>query len=135
MRGRCLCGFVRYEARGARTNETSCHCSICRRSSGAPFVSWFTVGRGDFELTAGEPARFRSSDHATRSFCPRCGTQLTFQSAHFPDEIDVTICSLDEPELVPPRDHTFVGSRVAWDTLNDDLPAFSKERTSHSART
>jgi hypothetical protein len=22
-------------------NETNCHCSICRRTTGAPFVAWF----------------------------------------------------------------------------------------------
>jgi hypothetical protein len=103
---------------------------LCRRSAGAPFVSWFTVRRDDFRVTSGEPATFRSSDHATRAFCPRCGTQLTFQSRHFPDEIDVTICSLDEPELVPPRDHTFASSRLSWDLLGDGLPAFPKERPS-----
>ena len=128
MRGQCLCGFVSYEAQGTPKQETSCHCSLCRRSAGAPFVSWFTVRRDDFRVTSGEPATFRSSDHATRAFCPRCGTQLTFQSTHFPDEIDVTICSLDEPELVRPRDHTFASSRLSWDLLGDGLPAFPKER-------
>jgi hypothetical protein len=129
MKGRCLCGFVRFEARGIPSNETSCHCSICRRSSGAPYVAWFTVRRDDFSFSSGEPATFRSSDHGTRAFCPRCGTQLTFQSTRFPDEIDVTIAALDDPELVRPRDHTFAASRVAWDVLDDALPVFAEERT------
>jgi len=32
--------------------------------------------------------------------------QLTFEHEDFLDEIDVTTCSLDDPERVPPRDHT-----------------------------
>jgi hypothetical protein len=43
-----------------------------------------------FRFLSGTPSSFRSSDHGTRTFCPHCGTPLTFRSAHFPDEIDVT---------------------------------------------
>jgi putative acetyltransferase len=38
--------------------------------------------------------------------CCRCGTQLTFEHADFPDEIDVTTSSLDNPELIALRDNT-----------------------------
>jgi hypothetical protein len=54
----------------------------------------------------GHPSSFRSSSKATRSFCPHCGTQLTFQADDYPDEVDITTCSLDHPDAVPPRDHT-----------------------------
>jgi hypothetical protein len=127
MLGHCFCGFIRYQVSGTPFHETNCHCSICRRTSGAPFVAWFTVKRADFTLLTGEPASFRSSDHGTRTFCPHCGTQVTFQSTHNPDEIDVTIGSLDEPERVPPRDHTHVSSRLPWVDLGA-LPAFPAAR-------
>ena len=39
LEGACFCGFIRYQARGTPSNETNCHCSICRRSSGAPYVT------------------------------------------------------------------------------------------------
>src|SRR5262249_20218375 len=79
--------------------------SICRRTTGAPFVAWFSVHPGDFRIVKGEPMRFNSTEQGVRSFCSRCGTQLTFQHAELGDEIDVTTCSLDHPELVPPRDN------------------------------
>lgn len=126
--GRCFCGFVRYQAGGAPFNETSCHCSICRRTSGAPFVAWFSVRSSDFRFLAGEPSTLRSSDHGTRTFCPRCGTPLTFRSSHFPDEVDVTIASLDSPESVRPKDHTRVSAKLSWVELDDGLPQFAEGR-------
>jgi hypothetical protein len=129
MKGHCFCGFVSYGAEGTRSNETNCHCSICRRVSGAPFVAWFTVPIAGFRFLSGEPVSFRSSDHGTRTFCPRCGTPITFRSTHFPDEIDVTTCSLEEPEGVPPKDHTRTSSKLSWVRLADHLPEFSEERT------
>ena len=113
LRGGCLCGAIRYEARGAAYHRTVCHCSICRRSAGAPMVAWFSVKLADFAFTAGQPASYRSSDKAQRSCCPACGTQLTFK-LDAEDEIDVTVCSLDDPEAVPPDDHTYVASQLGW---------------------
>ena len=34
-RGRCLCGEVRFEARGAPERVVACHCSMCRMHTGA----------------------------------------------------------------------------------------------------
>jgi hypothetical protein len=128
LKGHCQCGWIRYEAGDAVSLETACHCSICRRTSGAPLVAWFTVPLASLRFTSGTPTRYPSSEHGTRSFCPRCGTQLTFESTSYPDEIDITTCSLDDPERVPPRDHTRTSSRLSWLKLADGLPAFPEAR-------
>jgi hypothetical protein len=88
----------------------------------------FTVSERDFSVTAGAPTRFSSSEHGTRSFCTRCGTQLTFQSSRAPGQLDVTTCSLDDPERVPPRDHTRTSSQLSWIELADGLPWFPEAR-------
>ena len=128
LKGGCFCGAIRYEAEGEPRHATSCHCSICRRTSGAPFAAWFTVKPQDFRLVAGEPARFRSSGHAMRTFCASCGTPLTFQSDRYPEEIDVTTCSLDDPERVPPRSHTWRASGLSWVKSADGLPVYPEKR-------
>jgi len=128
LKGGCFCGVIRYEANGEPWHATACHCSICRRTSAAPFVAWFTVKPGAFRIISGQPTRFRSSEHATRTFCPSCGTPLTFESAHHPDEIDVTTCSLDDPEQVPPRSHTWRASGISWVMSADGLPAYPEKR-------
>lgn len=129
LTGGCFCGWIRYEAAGTPFHETNCHCSICRRTTGAPFVAWFSVARERFRFVAGQAARFQSTPRATRSFCARCGTQLTFEHRDYPGEIDVTTCSLDDPDRVPPKDHIHTSSRVGWIHLADGLPAFSERRT------
>jgi hypothetical protein len=122
LSGGCACGAIRYQVSGRPFDETNCHCSICRRASGAPFVAWFSVARAAFRFVRGEPRRFRSSARAMRAFCPDCGTQLTFERDDRPGEIDLTTCSLDDPALVPPKDHTHVSTRVPWVRLCDGLP-------------
>jgi hypothetical protein len=129
VEGGCFCGDIRYRVSGPISHETCCHCSICRRSSGAPFVAWFTVPRSAVELTNGSPTEIRSSDHGKRSFCSRCGTPLLFSSSHHPDEIDVTTCSLDAPERIPPIDHTHTRSRLSWVEVDPTRPSFAEERS------
>jgi hypothetical protein len=129
LQGGCYCGAVRYETAGAPFHRTTCHCSICRRTTGAPFVTWFSVPRSDFKIVQGTPARFRSTPKGMRSFCVRCGTQLTFEHDDFSDEIDITTCSLDNPETLPPEDHTHTSSKLRWIKLGDDLPEYREARS------
>jgi hypothetical protein len=129
LTGGCFCGHVRYELDAVPSKQTNCHCTTCRRTSGAPFVAWFTVPAQVFRIHCGAPARFSSSAEGERTFCPRCGTALTFQSRHYPGEVDITTCSLDDPEAVPPRDHTYVRSQLSWVKLDDGLPKFASARS------
>jgi hypothetical protein len=102
---------------------------MCRGTTGAPCVAWFSVPSTDFKLLSGNPTPFRSSNHATRTFCPACGTQLTFVDDATPADTDITICSLDDPAGVSPQDHTFTSEKLAWLTLSDGLPQYRRSRS------
>jgi hypothetical protein len=129
LQGGCYCGLLRYEVKGNPVHLTNCHCSICRRTTGAPFVAWFSVLRSEFNFIHGVPTQFQSSPNAHRTFCPRCGTQLTFLDDDDPLHIDITSCSLDNPALCPPEDHTFFGDKLEWIGLGDQLPRYIKSRS------
>ena len=125
--GGCFCGAIRYEAATPAFHETICHCADCRRAVGAHAVGWLSVSRSALVLT-GEPVCFRSSAGATRSFCGRCGTSLLYESDAQPGEIDVTLSSLDDPNALPPKDHTETASKLGWDLICDGLPAYKHLR-------
>ena len=128
IEGHCFCGFVRFQADGPVSNQTVCHCSTCRRTSAAPAVAWLTVAKSKFRIISGEPSSFRSSARVTRSFCPRCGTPLSYANDDADDEIDITIGSLDAPELMPPLDHSWVSAKLPWLKLCDGLPSYPEAR-------
>ena len=128
LTGGCYCGDIRYEAHGQPFDRTVCHCSICRRTTGAPFVAWFSVHRAELRFVKGSPQRFRSTAKGARTFCARCGTQLTFEHGDLPGEIDVTTCSLDDPSRAAPEDHTRTSSRLDWIVSCDGLPEFREAR-------
>jgi hypothetical protein len=49
---------------------------------------------------------------------------LTFEHEDFLDEIDVTTCSLDDPNGLPPKDHIWMSSKIGWVKLADQLPEY-----------
>ena len=126
--GRCLCGSTRYRAGGEASHVGYCHCASCRRSSGAPFVAWATFPKASFAFSAGVPSRHRSSEPVVRSFCPRCGTPLTYEHSATPAEIDVTLASLDDAAGLAPGFHIWVSQKLPWVVLEDGLPRYEKSR-------
>jgi hypothetical protein len=123
-KGHCLCGAIRYELRGEVGPIDHCHCSMCRRSHGAPFSTFGRIRRADLQITAGAEllTRHASSDAVERSFCARCGSRLFFRHAALPDHEFVAIGSLDDDSDVKVEAHIFVGSKARWFTIHDELP-------------
>jgi hypothetical protein len=90
-------------------------------SPGASFV------RSDFRFVAGRCREVHWAGRL-RSFCPQCGTPLTFLMDPDANEVDVTVGSFDQPALVTPEDHTWIEDRLPWVHLTDQLPAYQRNR-------
>jgi hypothetical protein len=95
-------------------------------------VGWVTFPTGSFAFVSGEPVEFRSSARVVRGFCGGCGTPLTYASEDYPGLVDVTTCSLDDPEALPPRDETWTSHRLGWMAEVGSLPSFPRKRGSPS---
>lgn len=117
--GRCLCGTIRYLATGAPLWIANCHCASCRRATGAPMTTYAGFPAGRISFIAGQPTRFHSSPGVTRTFCPRCGTPLTYEGDRWPGEVHVLVGSMDRPEHFPPKGDAFVEEKLPWLHLSD----------------
>jgi hypothetical protein len=121
--GGCLCGALRYRARGEAIDVGYCHCRVCQRSSGAPVLAWATFRSDDFEYTGGSPEIHRSSERARREFCGACGTQILFVEDGR-DRVDFNVASLDRPEQLKPQYHIWTESQIDWFDTRDELPRY-----------
>ena len=121
LAGGCFCGKVRYEVAGEVFNASLCHCTTCRRTTGAPVTAWFSTPTPAFRFVSGSPREIVSSPTGVRRFCGDCGTLLTFVDSRY-DDVDVTLASLDDPAQVTPVDQLWVGSRLAWMQTAPALP-------------
>ncbi|MEM6385178.1 MAG: GFA family protein [Pseudomonadota bacterium] len=123
--GGCLCGAIRYELTGKPKWTALCHCESCRRAASAPVVAWM-----GYQLARvawiGTRSFFNSSAHAKRSFCPTCGSPMSFESTRWPGEIHLYGASLDDPEAYAPELHCYTEEHLSWLTVADDLPRFAR---------
>jgi hypothetical protein len=126
--GGCACGAIRYRATGSPTNTMVCHCRTCRRVAAAPVVAWVTFPASQFTIVQGKPAEFHSTPPVRRTFCAACGTPLTYRHADGRDSVDVTTCSLDDPDRFPPTHHSWLSHDLAWVRFGDGLPTFAEWR-------
>jgi hypothetical protein len=126
--GGCLCGAIRYRVRGAPSNSMICHCKTCRRAAGSPVVAWVTFSKENFEIVKGEANTYRSSEFVRRTFCPACGAPLTYEHADSPQSIDITTCTLDDPQSFPPTHHSWLSHDLSWIKFGDGLPTFREWR-------
>lgn len=124
LAGGCHCGAVRYAIDGEAVASAVCHCTDCRKASGAPFVGWLMLPEAALEVS-GAPKVYESSAHGRRSFCPTCGTSLFYANAQtLPGLIDVQSATLDDPEAAPPRLHVMGAERLSWTRRLEALPEF-----------
>jgi hypothetical protein len=102
-----------------------CHCIDCRRSAGAPYVTWGSVPREDLVVAKGEPRKIAHANRI-RSFAACCGTHLFFEDTKDSDMIDVTIASLDDPAPFAPQKAIWLEDKLPWVSLDESLPMFQK---------
>ena len=118
--GGCFCGQVRYQITQMPTATGICHCESCRRIAGAESVAWAVNDADAFVFTIGQPRVFRSTNGVERTFCDNCGSTLTYRR-DARDLVDVTLATLDDPEVLPPTKETWCRDRVSWNPLNNAL--------------
>ena len=125
--GSCQCGGIRFEIEEV-TAMTHCHCSVCRKTTGASFATFAHVRSARFKLLSGEelinPGYEWRPGHA-RSFCGRCGSPAP-KFVEATGMVSVPAGLFDGDPGVRPSMHVFTSSKVSWVDLDDALPKHEK---------
>jgi hypothetical protein len=106
-------------------NGVHCHCTVCRKISGAAFSSVLLVRRGALEIVRGREvlAAYRSSHNTDRWHCSRCHAPIyadVFDNDSLP--LFVPAGLFDRGALDVCFEHMFVESRAPWHTIVDAAP-------------
>lgn len=78
MNGHCLCGQVRFEIDGSHFKLYQCHCSLCRRQSGAMSNAATIVANDHFRWLRGTEliSSWKSETGFRFDFCSSCGSPV-----------------------------------------------------------
>lgn len=119
--GGCLCGAVRFIARGRPYRVGLCHCLDCRKHHGALFHA-SAIFPQDAVTIEGEPGSY-----AGRFFCPTCGSPVFGRSG---DEIEINLGSLDAPDPFTPSYELWTLRRAAWLPPFPGMKSYGRDRDS-----
>jgi hypothetical protein len=122
LNGQCLCGSVRYAVADEFKYAMNCHCSKCRRATGAAFKPFAGIERDKLSITAGADNVLRYGDGSAHDIhCRRCGS-LLYSVVREGAFAHVTLGTLVDAPSIRPARHIFVGSKAPWFTITDNLP-------------
>jgi len=122
LEGKCLCGGVHYTVADEFAYAMNCHCSNCRRATGAAFKPFGGIARGKLAITAGENNVLRyGGDNAHDVHCKTCGS-LLYSVVRDGAFVHVAFGTLVDAPTMRPTRHIFVGSKAPWFEIADNLP-------------
>lgn len=131
--GGCLCGSVRFEARGEPLRTMVCHCRFCQRVTGSS-----SFAEAMYPMDAVSLSGITPSSHAHRSegssrlvhvhFCPRCGSTVSLTFDRWPQVRGLARGAFDDPNSVSIGSHIWTASAQTGVVLPADTDCFRQAR-------
>jgi hypothetical protein len=124
LAGGCFCGAVRYAVADAFLYAGNCHCSNCRRTTGAAFKPFAGIEREKLVLTDGADRLLIHGEADNHdAHCAACGS-LLYSLVRDGAFVHVAMGTLTDAPSIRPSVHIFVGSKAPWFEITDDLPQY-----------
>jgi hypothetical protein len=126
LTGMCLCRAVNYAVADEFTYAANCHCSNCRRTTGAAFKPFAGIERNKLKVTKGEDNLvIFGNEIGNDTHCKTCGS-LLYSVVRDGAFVHVAMGTLVDDPSIRPSKHIFVGSKAGWFTITDNLPQFDE---------
>ncbi|MBX2837679.1 MAG: GFA family protein [Gammaproteobacteria bacterium] len=127
FQGSCLCKKIRYRCAAELSGCCYCHCSICRKLTGAAFAAYGGISKDYFDWVSGEEllATFSPTPDTKRFSCSVCGSFLVTTHVDDPEYIFISLGSLDGEPNIEMQYHQFTKSKVKWCVIDDRLKKYS----------
>lgn len=122
LTGRCYCGAVSLSAATGALTVTTCHCSDCRRLSGAPSNTFAAFNKTNLQFQPPLDAGVSHSPGVRRWFCQSCGTPLAATYDYLPGQTYVPVGLFDQVDTLVPESQSHTASRVCWVAIDDSIP-------------
>jgi hypothetical protein len=127
LTGTCLCGAVTYTVPDSFEYALNCHCSQCRRTTGAAYKPIAGIKSDQLTLTKGADTilRYGPDPTAHNAHCAKCGSFL-YSIVRAGTYAHIAMGTLIDTPTIRPAAHIFVASKAPWHNITDDLPQFDE---------
>ncbi len=124
--GHCLCGAVKITAKQAASHVGACHCRMCRRWGGGPFLE---IDCGTDVMIEGmdNVTVYPSSEWAERAFCSACGSNLFYRLTGSGEHM---VCAglFDDEDGLSFRSQVFIDAKPDYYSFAEDTENMTGEQ-------
>ncbi|WP_299283702.1 GFA family protein [uncultured Tateyamaria sp.] len=120
MSARCYCGASQLAFSKSPATVAYCHCTDCRRWTGAPVAAFAAFERT--AVTGDLDAPYVTDSGVERWSCATCRSPLAACFPYLPDQIYVPVGLFDQIETLVPKLHSHADNTLTWLHIDDDLP-------------
>lgn len=126
LNARCFCGAVCFAVEDAFAYAFYCHCSRCRRRTGAACAAIGGISSEKIQVTRGDEyvLRLDESERGYVGVCKQCCSPL-YSVVNAGKFVHVALGVLDGAPSKTPDHHIQVGSKADWHSITDGLPQFA----------
>jgi hypothetical protein len=127
--GGCLCGALRYEARGEPLYMGLCYCADCRKASGSGFIPYVAFAARDLTFSSTTTTFVCASARGTeavRNSCPTCASLVFGGPVGQAESHTIYAGSLDDPSAFRPSMAIFTRGRPDWAVVPEGLVQFEE---------
>jgi hypothetical protein len=118
VEGACHCGAVTYQLTSEPVSIVNCHCSMCRRITGAAFASYIVAKEDSLKVAHSDDhlATYVVTGTAIKHFCRSCGTPVfNTNQAKYPELAMLHLGAVvSAPSDLIPRLNVFCDDRLPW---------------------
>lgn len=140
--GGCLCGAIRFAAKGNPVLLTICHCHFCQRATGSAYLVEPIWRESDFSVTNGSPQIYEaisrgSGKRVSLHFCSKCGTKTHQTMARFPGVVGIWGGTLDDPGVAfTAKDvwRIFIDDAAKGTVISSNVPIWNQHRLDSEGR-
>ncbi|MEQ1752858.1 MAG: GFA family protein [Micropepsaceae bacterium] len=108
-KGGCLCGAVRFQLKARPLGVNACHCTDCKKLTGATNLLMVLAERGAFVHEQGAIQRYRKRADSGNEIdiirCSACGVRMWHEPLSAPQLVFIAAGTLDDPSWVMPATH------------------------------
>lgn len=138
--GGCLCGGVSFEITQAVGPFEICHCSRCRKVSGAGGLPMLRVRTAEYRLLTGADLIesfaapiLRTPPAYHTHFCRVCGSPVP-PAQPAGEFLEIAAGLFDADPGLRPDKHIYVESGAPWHDIDDGLPRYNREELARLRR-
>lgn len=113
----CRCGQLKAVCRGEPVRVSVCHCLECQKRTGSAFAAQARWPDDSVTLSgiSSEWERIADSGHkATYSFCPTCGSTVSYVIEGWPGVIAIPLGAFADPGFPAPKYSVYEHRKHEW---------------------